>query len=125
VPRPTLEITDEYDVQDLLHSLLLIDFSDVRSEEWTPSFAGATKRTDFLLHDEEIVIEVKKTRSGLPQRVVSDELTIDIAAYQTHPRAKHLVCVVWDIDRILKNPIALKKDLEISSKGFATVVVLT
>jgi hypothetical protein len=124
LPRPTLEITDEYDVQDLLHSLLLIDFSDVRSEEWTPSFAGATKRTDFLLHDEEIVIEVKKTRSGLTQRVVSDELTIDIAAYQTHPRAKHLVCVVWDRERILKNPTALKKDLEMSSKGFATVIVL-
>jgi hypothetical protein len=125
VPRPTLKIDDEYDVQDLLHSLLLIDFSDVRSEEWTPSFAGASKRTDFLLYDEAIVIEVKKTRPALTQRVVSEELTVDIAAYRTHPRAKHLVCVVWDRDRILKNPTALKKDLEISSGGFATVVVLT
>jgi hypothetical protein len=125
VPRPTIKINDEYDVQDLLHSLLLIDFSDVRNEEWTPSFAGASKRTDFLLHDEEIVIEVKKTRPSLTQSAVSAELTVDITAYRTHPRAKRLVCVVWDRDRILKNPVALKKDLELSSDGFATVVVLT
>ena len=35
--RPTLEITDEYDVQDLLHAVLRIFFDDVRPEEWVPS----------------------------------------------------------------------------------------
>ena len=124
VPRSTLVVTDEYDVQDLLHSLLLIDFSDVRNEEWTPSFAGSAKRTDFLLSPERIVIEVKKTRKGLTQSVVAGELTIDIAAYKTHPKAEHLVCVVWDIDCILKNPVALKTDIEAANSGFVTVVVL-
>jgi hypothetical protein len=123
-PRPTLLIKDEYDVQDLLHSLLLIDFSDIRNEEWTPSFGGASKRVDFLLHDEKIVIEVKKVRDDQKQKHVVDELTIDIAAYQSHPSAEHLVCVVWDLGGRLLNPTALKKDLEKSSKGFATVVVL-
>jgi hypothetical protein len=37
--RGTLEIKDEYDVQDLLHALLHIHVDDIRPEEWTPSDA--------------------------------------------------------------------------------------
>src|SRR6185503_12855207 len=33
----TLDIENEYDVQDLLHSLLHIYFDDIRPEETTPS----------------------------------------------------------------------------------------
>ena len=34
--RTTVDIQDEYDVQDLMHALLRIFFDDVRDEEWTP-----------------------------------------------------------------------------------------
>ena len=37
--RSTLDAQDEYDVQDLMHSLLHLHFDDVRPEEYTPSFA--------------------------------------------------------------------------------------
>ena len=47
--RPTLDVNDEYDVQDLLHALLKMYFDDVRPEEWTPSYAGKSARMDFLL----------------------------------------------------------------------------
>ena len=60
--RTTIEINDEYDVQNLLHALLHIYFSDIRAEEWTPSYAGSSVRQDFLLKNEKVVIEVKKTR---------------------------------------------------------------
>src|SRR5439155_9310984 len=54
--RPTLEVIDEYDVQDLLHALLRLHFDDIRPEEWTPSYAGKSSRMDFLLKPEQIVI---------------------------------------------------------------------
>ncbi|MCZ8227650.1 MAG: hypothetical protein O9249_00855, partial [Burkholderiaceae bacterium] len=38
--RPTLDVNDEYDVQDLMHALLRLHFDDVRPEEWVPSYAG-------------------------------------------------------------------------------------
>lgn len=123
-PRATLTISDEYDVQDLLHAVLRIEFDDIRAEEWSPSYAGASKRTDFLLHQEEIVIEVKKTRATLLQPLIADQLTVDVANYRQHPRAKHLVCVVWDTDHLLKNPAALKSDLEGANPEFVTVAVL-
>lgn len=66
--RSTLEIRDEYDVQDMLQGLLRIDFEDIRPEEWTPSYAGSSNRMDFLLKDDEIAIEVKMTRQGLKDK---------------------------------------------------------
>jgi hypothetical protein len=35
--RPTIDVQDEYDVQDLFHALLNLGFDDIRPEEWTPS----------------------------------------------------------------------------------------
>lgn len=52
--RPTLDVDDEYDVQDLLHALLRLYFDDIRTEEWTPSSAGGSSRMDFLLKKEKI-----------------------------------------------------------------------
>ncbi len=63
--RPSLGISDENDVQDLLYALLKLHFDDIRSEEWTPSYTGRSSRMDFLLKNEAIVIETKKTRTGL------------------------------------------------------------
>lgn len=110
--RPTLEITDEYDVQDLLHSYLRLHFDDVRSEEWTPSYAGSSSRTDFLLKSERIVIEVKKTRNGLGDRKLGEELLIDREKYQSHPDCDTLVCFIYDPEGRVGNPMGLARDLE-------------
>jgi DNA-binding sugar fermentation-stimulating protein len=58
--RNTIEIEDEYDVQDLFHALLKLYFDDIRPEEYTPSYGGSASRVDFLLKDEQIIIEIKK-----------------------------------------------------------------
>jgi hypothetical protein len=109
--RPTLEIEDEYDVQDLLHALLQVDFDDIRPEEWTPSYAGGASRIDFLLKREEAVIEVKKTRKGLEARQVGEQLIVDIARYAAHPGCKHLVCFIYDPEGRIGNPRGLETDL--------------
>lgn len=116
--RPTLQIADEYDVQDLLHAMLRLHFDDVRPEEWTPKYAGAANRMDYLLKDEEIAIEVKMTRDGLRDKELGDQLIIDIAKYQGHPNCKCLYCFVYDPDGIIRNPRGMEKDLEILGKGF-------
>lgn len=122
--RPTLEIHDEYDVQDLLHGLLRIDFDDVRPEEWTPSYAGASNRMDFLLKEDEIAIEVKMTRDGLKDKELGEQLIIDIAKYQSHPNCKCLYCFVYDPDGNVRNPRGLEKDLAELGKGFQVKVFI-
>ena len=109
--RSTIEIEDEYDVQDLLHALLKIFFDDIRSEEWSPSYAGGSSRMDFLLKNEQIVVEVKKTRKGLTDKEIGEQLIIDIEKYKSHPDCKTLVCFVYDPEGMIANPKGLERDL--------------
>jgi len=120
--RQTLDIQDEYDVQDLLHSLLRVFFDDIRPEETTPSYAGGSKRMDFLIKQEKIVIEVKKTRNGLSGKEVGEQLLIDIATYREHPDCKTLICFVYDPEGRIGNPIGLENDLVRQSREGLKVV---
>ncbi|MBA5603711.1 hypothetical protein H1224_21960 [Pectobacterium aroidearum] len=123
--RETIEITDEYDVQDLLHGLLKIDFDDVRPEEYTPSYAGASTRVDFLLKKEKIIIEVKKTRKGLNTKEIGEQLIIDMARYKSHPDCETLVCFVYDPEERISNPVGLESDLEKNSKDIKVKVIIS
>ncbi|AFV25348.1 hypothetical protein Mpsy_3149 [Methanolobus psychrophilus R15] len=109
--KETLVIEDEYDVQDLLHALLKLYFDDIRAEEWTPSYAGGSSRMDFLLKSEQIIIEVKKTRSKLGDKEIGEQLLIDIGKYSIHPDCKTLICFVYDPEAKIRNPMGLEKDL--------------
>lgn len=121
--KPTLEIEDEYDVQDLLHALLQLHFDDIRAEEWTPSYAGKCARVDFLLKNEEVVIEVKKTRRGLNDKELGDQLIIDVDRYKVYPHCERLVCFVYDPEGRIGNPNGIMSDLNKQHEGFATVYI--
>ena len=123
--KSTVEIIDEYDVQDLMHALLMLHFDDVRPEEWTPSYAGSSSRMDFLLKSEKFVVETKMTRPNLGQKKVAEELTIDKDRYKTHPDCKILVALVYDPAGRCSNPTALESDLSEEWEGLRTVVVVT
>jgi len=122
--RATLEVTDEYDVQDLLHALLLVEFEDVRPEEWTPSYAGGAGRMDFLLKREQVVIETKMARAGHTAKKIGDELLIDIARYQQHQDCHTLVCFVYDPVGLVANPRGVERDLTRQSGDFRVAVLI-
>jgi hypothetical protein len=122
--RATLDIEDEYDVQDLFHSLLRIYFDDVRPEEWTPSHAGASSRVDFLLKDEKVVVEIKKTRKGLADREIGEQLIIDIERYEHHPDCKTLVCFVYDPEARIANPRGVENDLMRTERKLRVIVAI-
>jgi hypothetical protein len=122
--RETLDVSDEYDVQDLLHSLLYIYCDDIRDEEWTPSYAGKCSRQDFLLKNEKIVIETKKTRKGLGAKELTDELIIDIDRYRAHPDCKTLICFVYDPEERIKNPRGIENDLTRENDKLKVIVII-
>ncbi|MFM5274699.1 PD-(D/E)XK nuclease domain-containing protein [Aeromonas caviae] len=122
--RETLAIEDEYDTQDLLHALLHLYFDDIRSEEWTPSYAGGCSRVDFLLKQEKIVIEVKKTRKTLKAKDVGEQLIIDSKRYRAHPDCKKLLCFVYDPEGWVSNPRGLENDLNEKTDDFEIKVLI-
>lgn len=115
--RSTLDTNDEYDVQDLMHALLWLDFEDVRREEWVPSYAGSASRTDFLLPQIDTIVEVKKTRAGLNAKTIGEQLIVDIAKYKKHPQCRRLVCFVYDPEGRIANPAGIENDLNQGDHG--------
>jgi hypothetical protein len=117
-------MTDEYDVQDLLGALLKLHFTDVRPEEWTPSYAGNVSRIDFILKQEQIAIEAKMTRKNLDQKELTNQLAVDILRYQSHQDCKTLICFVYDAIGKCHNPTALENDLTKDHGGLNVVVIV-
>lgn len=108
--RLTLNIEDEYDVQDLLEGILRLFVDDVRPEDYVPSYAGGNSRTDFYLPKYNIYIETKMTRDGLKDKEVGEQLIIDVARYGE--KCSKLVCFIYDKESVLKNPYGLINDLQ-------------
>lgn len=107
-----LTFSNEYDIQDMLHALLRPWVSDIRPEEFTPSYAGSSTRMDFLLPAHGLVIELKFVRDRTHAKRIGDELIIDIEHYRVHPQCKTLWCVVYDPDNLLTNAEGLRTDLQ-------------
>ncbi len=108
----SLSFSSEYDIQDLLHSMMRPWISDIRPEEFTPSYAGSNTRMDFLLPDHKLVIETKRVRDKSHSSKVGDELIIDIEHYRRHSACDHLWCVIYDPKLHISNPQGLISDLE-------------
>lgn len=122
--RDTIEFNDEYDVQDAFHAILKLHFNDIRVEEYTPSYAGSNSRIDFLLHEEEIAIEIKKTRSSLKAKEVGEQIAIDIQRYKPHPQCKKLLCFVYDPEGKIGNPSGLEKDLTMKEEHLQVITII-
>ncbi len=104
-----LSFSNEYDVQDLLHSLLRPWVFNIRPEEFTPSLAGSSARMDFLLPKYNVAIELKFVRDRNHAKKIGDELILDIEHYLIHPDCNVLWCVVYDQDSLLTNAESLKE----------------
>ena len=122
--RATLNVNDEYDVQDLLHALLRLFFDDIRPEEWTPSYAGGSARMDFLIKQEEIVIETKMTRENLTARDIGNQLIEDIARYKEHQDCRVLIAFVYDPEGRIANPRGIENDLSRDEGDLAVRVMI-
>jgi hypothetical protein len=121
--RAGISVSDEYDLQDLVESLLKSLYNDVRPEERTPSYAGASSVMDFLLKDDAIAVEVKVTAKGRLPKQIKNELLVDIHDYQQHPSVRTLIAVVYDLASTFDNPVGFEKDLS-GRHGNIDVIVL-
>jgi len=109
--RPTLEIDDDYDLQDLLCALLKVEFDEVATEEWTPPYTEGTPRTMLLINRDQIAVVAKKTRSGLTAKELADQVTADSAYYRAQGRGSTLFCFMYDPEGRIGSPKRLETTL--------------
>jgi len=122
--RATLDVEDEFDVQDLLHALLRLHFDDIETDEWVPSYSNGSPRIMFLVNDGRLGVVVKKTRTGLNAKDLAEQLRIDVDHCRTLKRCSTLLCFVYDPEGRIGNPRGLEADLiSISDQLTADVFV--
>ena len=122
--RPSLEVEDEYDVQDLMHALLRLEFDEVQPEEWTPSYATGKTQTSYLLHREKAVIVVKKTKAGVTSRDLSEQVKVDSATYSSRTDYQTLFCFIYDPEGRIANPRRLEAELTMVSDRYTVEVII-
>jgi hypothetical protein len=122
--RATLSVEDEFDAQDLLHALLRVQFDNIDTDEWTPSYSSGAPRTTLLLNDSRLAVIVKKTRPGLNAKDLTDQLRIDAERYRSHGRCTTLLCFMYDPEGRIGNPRGLEASLTSVNDSFVIDVLV-
>ncbi len=78
----------------------------------------------FLLKPQGLLIEVKKTREGLTEKGIVDQLINDVERHRSHPDSKQLLCFVYDPEHRITNPFGFQSDLSRQENGFAVEVMV-
>lgn len=105
--RPPFRVIDERDLEDLLRSLLPLQFDDVRPECRTASYAPGTS-TDFLVESQAVFLTVKRMRSTTDEKKISVELQEDVDYYEDERSGGTLVCFIYDPEGLLHEPRQLE-----------------
>ncbi|MEW6542121.1 MAG: hypothetical protein AB1411_00760 [Nitrospirota bacterium] len=114
--RPTLDVDDVHDVQDLLRTLLRLEFEESALEEWAPDGEDAGRK-DFLVPQEGLAVTVRKTKQGLTAKALSEQLLLDFQRYAVRQGFKTLFCFVYDPEGRIGNPARLEADLRRERDG--------
>jgi hypothetical protein len=120
-------VEDEYDVQDLLHSVLRAYLKYSVQEEPLQKVAGTRAgRADMSIEDLGVLIEVKYVRGPDDQRKIFDDFSQDLLLYAAWSPLKTLLFIIYNSSD-LRDPESLERlsgTKEISGKRFNTVIVL-
>ncbi|WHZ22642.1 MAG: hypothetical protein OJF47_001754 [Nitrospira sp.] len=122
--RPTLEINDEYDLQDLFYALLRLQFDEVGTEEWSPDYADGARRTTYLLDWDRTAVVVKRTGPGLSTKDLAEQVKVDAAHYSARPNGNTLLCFIYDPDGRIGNPRGLEADLATVGNTYGVEVIV-
>ncbi len=122
--RPTLEVEDDDDLQDLLCALLKVEFDEVGTDEWTPPYTGGAPRTTLFLNRDQIAVVVKKTRSGLTTKELADQVTADSAYYTNRDKCATLFCFIYDPEGRIGSPKQLETNLSSVSDHYTVEVLV-
>lgn len=109
--RPTLEVDDDHDLQDLLCALLKVEFDEVATDEWTPPYTGGAPRTTLLVNRDQIAIVAKKTGPGVTTKELADQVAADSAYYRAQGRCSTVFCFMYDPEGRIGSPKRLETTL--------------
>lgn len=113
--KTSLIIEDEYDVQDILHTMLYPLFPTINSEQVVSGNDDKHfLKIDFLIASNKIAIETKYIKTKQDTNKLTKELNDDIQTYYKNQDCNELIFFVYDKDLLIYNPDNLEKQYTIS-----------
>jgi hypothetical protein len=122
--RPPFTVSDEYDLQYLLHAILRLDFDDIRDETYLKQHGGVSPRIDLLIEEEKIGIETKFASPDNSVRKIRNQLAEDKEHYKSDSGCNTLLCFIYDPGGVLTNPAEMEKDLSEVNDNLITRVTV-
>lgn len=121
------EISDEYDVQDLLHGVLRAYIKYSVQEDQLPRVAAVkSSRVDISIEELKVLIEIKYVYGPEDQKRIFEEYSQDLVLYATWPHLETLIYLIYN-SADLKDAEAFGKlagNHEINGRKFKVVIVL-
>lgn len=125
--RAPYDISDEYDVQDLLHAVLRAYLKFSVQEDPLPKISGAkSSRADISIEELGVLIEIKFARKPDDQRRIFDEYSQDLVLYAGWAHIKTLIFLIYNSGD-LRDAEAFEKlggDHEVNGRKFKVKVIL-
>jgi hypothetical protein len=125
--KPTFQLKDEYDVQDLLNCLLRAYLKFSVQEDPIGKIAGTnSSRADISVEEIGVLIEVKFVRSPQNQREFVRQFSEDLVLYTKWAPLKTLLYVVYNSSELPDSEALLKLDGEhiVAGKVFRSKMIL-
>ena len=108
--KRNLNISDEYDVQDIIHTILKPFVPLIKNEEVVPgNDVNKFLKIDFLLPLEKTALECKYVRDLSHTKKITKELNDDIQTYIHHQDCNNLIFFIYDKELLISNPDSLEK----------------
>jgi hypothetical protein len=125
--KQPFDISDEYDVQDLLHGVLRGYLKYSVQEDPLPKVAGAkSSRIDISIEELGVLIEVKYVHGPDNQKRIFEEYSQDLVLYTKWPHLKTLIFLIYNSGD-LRDPEAFGKlggKQDVEGKRFDVRMVL-
>ena len=126
--KDPFKITDEYDVQDLLFSFLLINYPQADKEDPNKKIAGVSGRTDINISNLKLIIETKHFKKSDTWSSMLKDIHHKIQTYSRKEDYDTLIIFIYNSDRELKIPHKIENDLttrqKINGKEFNVIAVI-
>jgi REase_DpnII-MboI len=126
--KPGFDITDEYDIQDLVHALLRAYFKYPVRENPLPKVAGAVStRADLCIEQLGVIIELKHVKSPTDQGRIEKDIAEDLVFYSSWTSLRTLIFVIYNSEDLQNADLLDKfsKPQNINGKEFQVKVILT
>ncbi len=110
--KSPLKVTDEYDVQDIIFSMMRGSFPTLQYENPNQKAGITGSIADFTINELGLFIEVKYIDKKGKEKLVQEECKKDIISYSKQPNCQKIIFFVYDPNRCIDNEHAFKGGLD-------------